>query len=225
MKVQQKMISKIILIFPIILYAQSNHEQLMDSEKEIKSISYEVIETIHTAFGSTKVVYVVSNKNMINTYDLGHNNTREVREIITYKKKRIPKELKIKNKELQDVKESQQIKDVKDDKIVAIQEINPNKTITIIPLETYERLVEQGIRSSELYSQLADAYFYKNDYAKASKYYFEFFTIEKKIQPEFYFRYAVTMDKLGQKEKSKELLMTYEALLKKHKKPDSKTHY
>ena len=33
------------------------------------------------------------------------------------------------------------------------------------------------------------------------------------------------MDKLGQKEKSKELLMTYEALLKKHKKPDSKTHY
>ena len=92
------MISKIILIFPIILYAQSNHEQLMDSEKEIKSISYEVIETIHTAFGSTKVVYVVSNKNMINTYDLGHNNTREVREIITYKKKKISKELKIKNK-------------------------------------------------------------------------------------------------------------------------------
>lgn len=41
MKVQQKMISKIILIFPIILYAQSNHEQLMDSEKEIKSISYD----------------------------------------------------------------------------------------------------------------------------------------------------------------------------------------
>ena len=179
------MISKIILIFPIILYAQSNHEQLMDSEKEIKSISYEVIETIHTAFGSTKVVYVVSNKNMINTYDLGHNNTREVREIITYKKKRIPKELKIKNKELQDVKESQQIKDVKDDKIVAVQEINPNKTITIIPLETYERLVEQGIRSSELYSQLADAYFYKNDYAKASKYYFEFFTMEKKYNQNF----------------------------------------
>ncbi|OAZ04539.1 hypothetical protein FLB_10560 [Flavobacterium succinicans] len=217
MNFQTKLMLKIILITPMLFFGQSNPEKLMDSDKEIKSISYEVIETIRTAFGSTKVVYVVSNKNMIKTYDLGQNNTREVREIITYKKKRNPKELKLNSKESQEVKESQEGKEVKEVKIIEIQKNDPNKSITIIPLETYERLVEQGFRSSELYSQLADAYFYKNDYTKASKYYFEFFKMGKKIKPEFYFRYAVTMDKLGQKEKSKELLMTYETLLKNSK--------
>ncbi|OAZ04484.1 hypothetical protein FLB_11150 [Flavobacterium succinicans] len=213
MRLQSKMISKIILISPIIFYSQNNPEKLMDSDKEIKSKSYEVIETIRTAFGRTKVVYVVSNKNMIDTYDLGPNNTREVREIIVYKKAREKKYYTGLNLQAKDLKEVNGNTNVISDQEI----VNPNKSITIIPIETYERLVEQGIRSSELYSQLADAYFYKNDYAKASKYYFEFFTIEKRIKPEFYLRYAVTLDKLGQKEKSKVLLMTYEALLKNQK--------
>ncbi|MCZ8228128.1 hypothetical protein [Flavobacterium sp.] len=247
MKFQPKMILKIFLLFPMIFYSQNNPEKLMDSDKEIKSISYEVTETIRTAFGSTKVVYIVSNKNMIYTYDLGKNNTREVKEIITYRKKRNYKDSNFKAKvpqeindskeakesqeieesqvanELQDTKESpeakesQDAKEIKEEKIIEIQKNDPNKSITIIPLETYERLVEKGTRSSELFSQLADAYFYKNEYTKASKYYSEFFTIEKKIKPEFYLRYAVTLDKLGQKEKSKALLMTYEALLKNNK--------
>ena len=116
------------------------------------------------------------------------------------------------------IKEVDQPKVIKEDVLVVDQQINAVKTISIDPLDTYERMVDQGIRSAGLLSQLADAYFYKNEYTKASQYYLEFFKIGKKIKPEYYFRYAMTLKNIGQEKRSKELLATYEALLQSENK-------
>ncbi len=215
MRLRPSQVTVLILIAPMLLCGQNNLVPTIHSDKEIKSKRYEVTETIHSGFGSTKVMYTVSNKNLINTNDLGPNNTREVKEIIVYKKKSRDQE-SIYNTKV--IKEVDQPKVIKEDVLVVDQQINAVKTISIDPLDTYERMVDQGIRSAGLLSQLADAYFYKNEYTKASQYYLEFFKIGKKIKPEYYFRYAMTLKNIGQEKRSKELLATYEALLQSENK-------
>ncbi|WP_078212378.1 tol-pal system YbgF family protein [Flavobacterium sp. LM5] len=206
MRLRPSQVTVLILIAPMLLCGQNNLVPTIHSDKEIKSKRYEVTETIHSGFGSTKVMYTVSNKNLINTNDLGPNNTREVKEIIVYKKKSRDQESIYKTKEIKEVV------------LVVDQQVNAVKTISIDPLDTYERMVDQGIRSAGLLSQLADAYFYKNEYTKASQYYLEFFKIGKKIKPEYYFRYAMALKNIGQEKRSKELLATYEALLQSENK-------
>lgn len=195
--------------------------QANDSIKKKAYKWYEVTETIKMPFGTSKVFYTVHDIKMINKNELGANNTRIVVEKWSDgRKKIIPNEIV---DSYLVVKEP--IISAPSKLVIAIpvadslsEKANAYKEMTINPLETYERMAEKGIYSVEIYSQVADYYFYKNDYVKASKYYTVLFEKEKNIALDFYYRYAMALIKIGQESKADKVLKTYEALMKKGKK-------
>lgn len=179
--------------------------KLCDTIKDDKTILYEVTETINTSFGGRKVTYTVSDKNLIKTNYLGPNNTRVIKEKIVYKSKTTnssygygvaSKGLKLNFNSTANEKES-------------------FKTITINPLDTYERMVDKGLKSVEILKKLGDSYFFKNECIKASKYYEELFKMTNNLNSEYYFRYSKSLKSIGQTEQSDDLLKRYAMLRSK----------
>lgn len=192
----------VIIFLPFLLFSQSSNTQVTDPQSEIKYIFYEVTETIRSSFGSTRVKYTVSNKNMINDHDLGPNNTREVKEVIVYK-----------NKKKVSLDSTANTIQVKKDISIVDKKKEVNKTIVIDPLETYERMVEKGVKSIDILKVLGDNYFIKNDFKKAAKYYEDLFNLTKNLKQEYYLRYYRALGGSGQTEKAKEFNEKYNLLV------------
>ncbi|MGL2986928.1 tetratricopeptide repeat protein [Flavobacterium sp. RSSA_27] len=87
-----------------------------------------------------------------------------------------------------------------------------NNNQTIDPLKTYERLIDNGFTSKEMCKKLGDAYFFKNNFEEASKYYSELFKLSDKQDAEYYLRFGQSLKKIGQLEKSNEMLSKYKIL-------------
>jgi hypothetical protein len=195
----------LMMTVPFFSKGQSSANELIDATREIKSKFYEVTETIHSSFGSSKVIYTVSNRNMINTYDLGPNNTREVEEIILYKKKNIKNTIASNTNNIE----------VKKEVVVVGKEKDTIRTIMIDPLETYERMVEKGIKSTEILKLLGDTSFYKNDFLKAANYYEKLFKLTDDLKQEYYVRYSQSLISTGQTAKAKGFNEKHKVLLSK----------
>ncbi|MGS2741919.1 OmpA family protein [Sinomicrobium sp. M5D2P17] len=56
--------------------------------------------------------------------------------------------------------------------------------------ELYERLLENGYESKDLYSKLGDTYYFNARYAEALPYYRKMMSYEGETEPEYYYRYA-----------------------------------
>jgi tetratricopeptide (TPR) repeat protein len=205
MRLRRSFATVLMMILPFFSNGQNSAGQLIDATREIKSKFYEVTETIHSTFGSTKVIYTVSNKNMINTYDLGPNNTREVKEVIIYKKKKSKSNIASNTNNIEAQKEVPVVEKEKD----------TIRTIMIYPLETYERMVEKGIKSIEILTLLGDSYFYKNNFLKAANYYEALFKLTNDLKQEYYLRYSQSLISSGQIAKAKEFNKKYKVLLSK----------
>jgi len=68
----------------------------------------------------------------------------------------------------------------------------------------YEKVVKKGYSSRELIEKLGNAYYFNGQYADASKYYGKLFAEyeEGSISPEYFYRYAHTLQNIGSKEES-----------------------
>jgi tetratricopeptide (TPR) repeat protein len=196
----------ITLCFPLLIYSsiyQNKTKNEIDSSKVDHSKLYEVTETITMPFGSSKITYTVRNKNLINTNDLGPNNTRVIKEKTANKTAAIDNNL------------NPSSNNINEDTSMVISSKKSSKTIAIDPLETYERMIDKGIKSIDIYKKLGDSYFYKNDYMKASKYYEALFKMTNDLIPEYYFRYSHALMNIGQAEKSADLEEKYKTLTAK----------
>lgn len=191
-------------LYSNLLY-QDNKKNTISHSLDDKNIWYEVTETINMPFGKSIIVYTVSNKNLISTNDLGPNNTR----VIVEKSK--PK------KEIDSPKiNSNTINNTSIDSNTN-NEKKVTKTVNVSPFETYERMVEKGIKSIDIFKSLGDSYFYKNEYVKAIKYYEALFKMTHDLEPEYYFRYSNALKNMGQIASSEELLEKYKLLIAKQK--------
>jgi tetratricopeptide (TPR) repeat protein len=179
-----------------------------ETDKRYSKI-YEVTEKINMPFGASKITYTVSNSNLINKYDMGPNNSRTVKEKTIaskiYQLKKIAS-FSIKNKGFLGTQSP----------IIATYQ--HNQSIYIDQLETFERMVNNGVSSIEMYKKLGDAYFYKSEYEDAVKYYSELFKIPTKLEAEYYFRYGQALKKIGKLEKCKELLDQYKIMIAEQQK-------
>lgn len=195
------------LCFPLLIHSstyQNDSKNETNSNKDDNSKLYEVTETITMPFGSSKITYTVSNKKLINTHDLGPNNTRVIKEKGVHKTA----------SSIENNLNPSGNKSISGSTIV-INDKKNSKTITIDPLETYERMIDKGIKSADIYKKLGDSYFYKGDYVKASKYYEALFKMTNALTPDYYFRYSQSLMNIGQAEKSAELLEKYKILTAK----------
>lgn len=68
-----------------------------------------------------------------------------------------------------------------------------DKYAYIDAIATYERIAEKGYKDAEMFKRLANSYFFNADYTKAAKWYGELVNLGQTLEPEYYFRYAVSL--------------------------------
>ncbi|WP_432671667.1 OmpA family protein [Flavobacterium sp. SM2513] len=75
-----------------------------------------------------------------------------------------------------------------------------------------EKAVEKGFRTSQIYSELADSYYFNANYTASEKWYSLLFKTNKKILPIHYFRFSQSLKSIGNYEEANEILNSIQAL-------------
>lgn len=167
-------------------------------------VAYYVEETINMTFGKRITKYEVSKLSMVNTYDLGPNNTRVVTPI--YRK------AKVKNVALQS-------KTLIDSSVVKIEPVNvevipPTEIptyLTIDVVDTYAKVLDKGYKSVEMLTKVADRAYFEGDLVTAAKYYEELFVMKSDLDAMYYYRYAESLKGINQMEKANEAMLLFES--------------
>ena len=177
-----------------------------NSDSDLVIESYYVEETINMTFGRRVTKYEVSKLDMVNTYDLGPNNTRTV----------TPKYRKAK------VKPTQQIamlsKTVKEGaatidpvKVEVIAPTQEPKYLTVYLTDTYMKVVDKGYTSPEMLKKVADKHYFDGEMIEAAKYYAQLVDMSPDLEASYYYRYAQALKETGQKEKAAEMMIVFES--------------
>ncbi len=69
-------------------------------------------------------------------------------------------------------------------------------------IKMYEKVVEKGYKSVELFSKLADSYYFQSKLKEANNWYDKLFSLNEKLKSEYYFRYAQTLKAVGDYKKA-----------------------
>lgn len=75
--------------------------------------------------------------------------------------------------------------------------------------KTYERIVEKGYKSADMFMKIGNSYYFNSDFEKSAKYYGELFAMGGEIAPEYYYRYAQSLKSIGQIAKSDEMMVQF----------------
>lgn len=76
-------------------------------------------------------------------------------------------------------------------------------------VQTYERIVEKGYKSADLFQKLGNAYYFNANLEKAAKWYGELFAMKEEVDSEYYYRYAQSLKSVGDYAKSDEMMMLF----------------
>lgn len=82
-------------------------------------------------------------------------------------------------------------------------------------VKTSEVLLEvanKGFKSSDLFQKLGNSFYFRNDMENASKWYAELMTMSDVIDPEYYFRYAMSLKGIGEYEESDKWMKKFNEL-------------
>lgn len=171
-------------------------------ERKIKH--YHVEETVSLKFGGYMSEYDVTNLNMINTYDLGPNGTRTVTPVYEQIKHTATDVVIY-------VPAPKQETLIKTPAPVVISETPKKKDsyAYIDVVKTYERVTDKGYESIDMLKKVGNSYFFNSEYDKAEKCYTKLFSITKNLEPEYYYRYSITLKAIGNTQKSDEFLKKF----------------
>lgn len=92
-----------------------------------------------------------------------------------------------------------------DNKIVDNSE-KKSKIVYINVLKTYERIVEKGYKSADLYQKLGNGYYTNSELDKASRWYCELFAITSNLELECYYRYIETLKAAGNNDEANKII-------------------
>lgn len=174
------------------------------SNSDLAVVSYHVEERINATFGGSITTYNVSNISLVNTNDLGGNNTRVV----------TPKYGKVKTREQISAIVLMQPMDMappKGPKMAIFVGKETPKTVYIDLLQTYERVLEKGYVSIDMLKRVANGRYFDGDFAISAKWYTKLFAMTTDFEPVYYFRYGKSLEAVGQKDKAREMYAIYEA--------------
>lgn len=203
----------IISVFSIDSFAQNEKTSSVDKKtitiqkpQAVRTLkSYHVEENIKMNFGGYTTTYNVSDSSLINTNDLGPNNTRvitpkftEAEQVMGHLKETIT-DLKKPNFKPSDLKLTDSLK-----KQVGYA--------SIIMIKTYERLAEKGYKSIDIFKKLGNAFYFNNELDKAARWYSELFAMTSDLETEYYYRYSASLKAIGENEKSNKMLEKFNQL-------------
>lgn len=198
-------------LFSANAFAQPSKSDASDatSENHLPIVSYRVEERINMSFGSHITTYEVSSLSLVPTNDLGPNNVR----IVTprYAKAKLPskptaialtEKTKIKNTNI----ETPSIT-LKQDAIPALEK---KKYVDIDVLGTYERVLDKGYKSVDMFKKVGDKRFFGGDFVVAAKWYSELFAMTTDLDPVYFYRYAESLKSVGLVDKATEMMTIFE---------------
>lgn len=169
-------------------------------------VAYYVEETINMTFGKRITKYEVSKLDMVNTYDLGPNNTRVVTPI--YRKPKVKNvQLALQSKTFADTS-AIVIKPIRVD-VIAPSE--PAKYLAIDVVKTYAKVLDKGYKSVDMLTKVADRAYFDGDLATAAKYYEELIGMTTDLDAMYYYRYAQSLKGIEQAGKANEAMLLFES--------------
>ncbi|WP_426483323.1 hypothetical protein [Flavobacterium sp. 2] len=199
----QKAVSKA----PVIASAGSTHLQSdKKSDNDLVIEAYYVEETINMTFGRRVTKYEVSKLDMVNTYDLGPNNTRTV--IPIYRKPKLKQtEVPLMSKVVIDIPDEK----VEPVKVAVARPTEAPKYIDIDISKTYTKVVDKGYKNTDMLKKVADKSYFEGDMESAAKYYGELIEVGKNLDPIYYYRCAESLKAINKPEKANEMMVLFES--------------
>jgi outer membrane protein OmpA-like peptidoglycan-associated protein/tetratricopeptide (TPR) repeat protein len=76
-------------------------------------------------------------------------------------------------------------------------------------IKTYEKVANKGYKSVELFSKLGDSYYFQSNLNEANKWYEQLFSLNEKVDTEYYFRYAQTLKSIGDYKKADTMMAQF----------------
>jgi tetratricopeptide (TPR) repeat protein len=189
---------------------------MTSSIKTVKK--YHVVETVNLKFGGHTTTYDVPDPKLINTYDLGPNNTRVITivyanvqqktEVLTPLYTKVEPINTIQAKNIDTIKTNLNSKATMD----SPKKIGDYAYIDVI--KTYERVTDKGYKSIDMLKKVCNAYFFSDELEKAAKCYGELFSLTTDLEPEYYYRYSISLKAVGEDQKANEILKKFNQLSK-----------
>lgn len=173
--------------------------------------SYRVEETINMNFGGRKTTYTVSNIGLVDTYELGPENTRVVTPKFTITKSKEMTPVVKKLIEISPVNMTNVIEPVSIDFVIIPKRKLGYITINIV--ENYERVLQKGYISEEMLEAVANYRFFIGDLDISAKWYSKLFDIcPEELDAVYYYRFAKSLFYINQIEKAKAMMAKFESL-------------
>jgi tetratricopeptide (TPR) repeat protein len=183
---------------------------IASSVKTVKM--YHVVETVNLQFGGHTTTYDVPDPKLINTYDLGPNNTR----VITILYNAVEQKTEVVAPSYTKVEPINTIETKKIDSFNSKITIDSPKKIGdyayIDVIKTYERVTDKGYKSIDMLKKVCNAYFFSDELVKAAKCYGELFSLTTDLEPEYYYRYSISLKAIGEDQKASEILKKFNQL-------------
>lgn len=169
--------------------------------------SYYVEERINKLFGGRIITYQVSKLDMVDTYDLGPNNTRTV----------IPNYVKRKPKVAPNTIETKTLVASANASVtpVKVEFTAPaptnTKYVTVNMVDTYERVIDKGYKSIDMLKKVADRFYFEGNLTAAAGYYTQLFDQAKDLDVIYYYRYAQSLKAINEDEKANTLMKRFKS--------------
>ena len=176
----------------------------ISNSDDLAVVSYHVEERINVTLGSNITTYNVSNKNLINTNELGGTNVR----IVTPK---YGKAKAVTVKEPSKTPVAVKTKDAKTAKVETVVAEIKDRSVNIDIANTYERVLDKGYKSIDMLKSVGNSRFFDGDLVTAAKWYSQLFALTTDLEPVYFYRYAESLKATGEIEKSKEMMALFES--------------
>jgi len=169
--------------------------------------SYYVEERINKLFGGRIITYQVSKLDMVDTYDLGPNNTRTVIPNYVKRKPKVASN-KIEAKALV-ASSSASLEPVKVE-VTAPSTIS-SKFVSVNVVDTYEKVIDKGYKSIDMLKKVADRFYFEGNLSAAAGYYTQLFEEAKDLEVIYYYRYAQSLKAINENEKANTLMKRFKS--------------
>jgi len=90
------------------------------------------------------------------------------------------------------------------------------KLAYIDAIKTYEKIVKKGFVNAEICCKIGDAYYFNANYKIAAEWYQKAFSLTSEFNPEYYYRYAISLKSSNQMEESEKYMAKYVSLVPEH---------
>lgn len=191
---------------PVIAPIANAHSQTDNkSADDLVLDYYHVEETINMSFGRRVTRYDVSKLDMVNTYDLGPNNTRTITPM--YRKSKVkPTEIGMLSKNIKDT-----VITIKPVKVEVIPPAQKAKYLTVDLTKTYKKVIDKGYASADMLKKVADKHYFNGEMTEAAKFYAQLLEMAPNSEASYYYRYAQSLKETGQTEKANEMMILFES--------------